>query len=102
MGKNIQRTLTLTLTETWTIVWLSDDEPQRQATTIMQDHPKEQPDEALQATLSIAEPAPTPPTPAAVEPQLGAPGGLPADKSTARRRGKHPRLRRAKENRPSK
>jgi hypothetical protein len=95
MGKIIRRTITVTFRETWTIVWLPGDDPlphpptddQAQANT------EEQSDEALQATIILAEPAPTPPTPAAVEPQPGGAGAV--DSSTARRAGKRTRSRRA-------
>ena len=46
MGRIIRRTVTITITETWTIVWTdegrADDKPQPQAMTIVQDQPKPQ------------------------------------------------------------
>ena len=58
MGKIIRRTVTITITETWTIVWTTEDTSQPQATTIVQDQPKtqEKQDEALQTTIIVAEP----------------------------------------------
>lgn len=58
MGKIIRRTVTITTTESWTIVWLPDDDPLCHPTTILQHYPKtqEEPDEALQVTLMTAEP----------------------------------------------
>jgi hypothetical protein len=101
MGKIIRRTITITIRETWTIVWLPGDDPLPHLPTAgqAQANTEEQPDEALQTTLIIVEPALTPPTSAAADPQPGAPRELPADNSTASRRGKRTRVRRAKENR---
>ena len=46
MGRIIRRTVTITITESWTIVWTdeaqADDKPQPPATTIVQDQPKPQ------------------------------------------------------------
>ena len=55
MGKIIRRTITITMTESWTIVWLPDDEPKSQASTI-QPKTEEAADETLQATISDTEP----------------------------------------------
>jgi hypothetical protein len=57
MGKLIRRTVTITITETWTIVWTTEDDLPKQATTVVQDNPdpKEEQDELLQATVSDAE-----------------------------------------------
>jgi len=71
MGKLIRRTLTITITESWTITWtpdegvVADDAPQ--ATTILLYPPttQEEPDDVLQTALSDADPAPTPIAPAA-------------------------------------
>ena len=49
MGRIIRRTVTITITESWTIVWTdeaqADDKPQPPATTIVQDQPKPQEEE---------------------------------------------------------
>lgn len=46
MGRIIRRTVTITITESWTIVWTdeaqADDKPPPQATTIVQEQPKTQ------------------------------------------------------------
>ncbi len=42
MGRIIRRTVTITITESWTIVWTTDDTAQPQATTIVQAQPKPQ------------------------------------------------------------
>jgi hypothetical protein len=62
MGRIIRRTVTITITESWTIVWTNDvqadDKPQPQTTTIVQDQPntQEKQDETLQATVIVADP----------------------------------------------
>jgi hypothetical protein len=57
MGKNIQQTLTITITETWIIAWVTDDDPLRQAVTIVQNaaNTKEGLGENLQATVNKTE-----------------------------------------------
>ena len=49
MGRIIRRTVTITITESWTIVWTddvqADDKPQPQATTIVPAQPKPQEEE---------------------------------------------------------
>ena len=49
MGRIIRRTVTITITESWTIVWTdeaqADDKLQPPATTIVQDQPKPQEEE---------------------------------------------------------
>lgn len=74
MGKIIRRTVTITVSEIWTIVWAGDvqaaDDPLPQATTILQDQPKnqEESDETLQTTVSDdnpGDPAATLPIPTA-------------------------------------
>jgi hypothetical protein len=79
MGRIIRRTVTITITESWTIVWTDDakpdDAPQLQAITIVQEQvqTQEEPDEYLQATITTSESTAlsasvltaTPPTPAA-------------------------------------
>jgi hypothetical protein len=63
MGKIIRRTVTITITESWTMVWTddakADDAPQPQATTIVQEQvqTQEEPDELFQAILTTAEPS---------------------------------------------
>jgi hypothetical protein len=106
MGKVIRRTVTITISETWTIIWLPGDDPPPHPPTVGQEQAnmEEQPDEAIQATLIVAE-LRRRHIPAAVDPPPGAPcpnqlGGLPADNSTTRRRSKRSRIRRAKENHP--
>lgn len=42
MGRIIRHTVTITITENWTIVWTTDETSPPQATTIVQDHPKAQ------------------------------------------------------------
>jgi hypothetical protein len=102
MGKLIRRTVTITIHETWTIVWLPDDIPLDHPPTAgqAQANAEEQPDEALQAPLITAGPGnpgagPPPVTPltpaAAPDPQ---PGGAPA-RSTAGNKRKRARGRRA-------
>src|SRR5688572_24173631 len=78
MGKIIRRTVTITITETWTIVWTTDGESQRQAMTMVpeQPNPQEEPDAAVQTpirtgTPGASDPTAMPPTPAAAnDPQL--------------------------------
>ena len=65
MGKNIRHTLTLTITETWIIAWVTDDDhavgakrhPLGQAVTVVQNtpNPKEELDENLQTTVNKTE-----------------------------------------------
>ena len=65
MGKNIRHTLTLTITETWIIAWVTDDDhavgakrhPLHQAVTVVENTPnqKEKPDEKLQAAVNKTE-----------------------------------------------
>jgi hypothetical protein len=96
MGRIIRRSMTITITETWTIVWATDDEPAHQATTTVPDPPKtqEEPDENLQATItttkpdnpSVREPPATPLTPATT---LDAPpGGATTGQKRKRSRGR--------------
>lgn len=76
MGRIIRRTVTITITESWTIVWTdeaqADDKPQPPATTIVQDQPKPQ-EEADATTLpAITTVAATDTQPTDVSPQSGA------------------------------
>jgi hypothetical protein len=60
MGKIIRRTVTVTMTETWTIVWTddvqADDAPQCQAPTLVQNQVKtqEEPNAVLPTTKPSA------------------------------------------------
>jgi len=56
MGRIIRRTVTITITETWTIVWTTDDTVPPQATTIVPDQPKpqeEQDEKILPAVTTV-------------------------------------------------
>lgn len=61
MGRIIRRTVTITITESWTIVWTgetrADDQPQRQTAIMVQDQVKtqEEQDELLQATITTVD-----------------------------------------------
>ena len=63
MGRIIRRTVTVTITESWTIVWTGDsavdETPQPQATTIVQAYPKtqEEPDALLQTPINRSDAA---------------------------------------------
>lgn len=57
MDRTIRRIVTITITETWTIVWATTSEPEQQATTVQnKSYTQEEPDGALQATLVAGEP----------------------------------------------
>ena len=68
MGRIIRRTVTITITESWTIVWTddvqADDKPPLQATTIVQSQPKaeEQEDETMLAAVTTVAATDAPPT----------------------------------------
>ena len=49
MGRIIRRTVTITITESWTIVWTTDDTSPPQVMTNVQEQPKpqEEPDETI-------------------------------------------------------
>jgi len=71
MGRIIRRTVTITITETWTIVWTTDDTAQPQATTTVQDQPKPQ-EEADETMLPAVTPgAATAAQPTGVSPKPG-------------------------------
>jgi hypothetical protein len=93
MGKVIRRTVTITISETWTIVWLPGDDPLPHLPTAgqAQANTEGQPNEALQTTLIIVEPALTLPISAAADPQPGALGELPPTRSTKRSKRKRAR-----------
>ena len=68
MNKIIQRTTTLTMTESWAIVWSTEDEPLRSATRVVQDNSEsqEEQDETHRSAITAVDPAnltATPPTP---------------------------------------
>lgn len=104
MGKIIRRTITLTITESWTIVWLPDGEPPSHPATVWHNTliPEEEPDETLQVTLNATTDLPRTHDPTAA---LNAPATAldppPADgstRSTARRQRKRSRGQRAADN----
>lgn len=75
MSRIIWRTVTITITESWTIVWTDEaqaaDKPPPPATTIVQDHPKaqeEQDETILPAATTVAA---TDTQPAEVSPKSG-------------------------------
>ncbi|MCE7986685.1 MAG: hypothetical protein DYG89_36390 [Caldilinea sp. CFX5] len=76
MGRIIRRTVTITITESWTIVWTeagrAEDKPAPQTTTIVQEQPKpqEEADGTIQTTLIDGDPT-APPTPDGVSPKPG-------------------------------
>lgn len=61
MGKQIRRTITITLTETWTFVWAKTDDTPEQTMTVKQETPegkqKEEQDAALPLPVSTTAPA---------------------------------------------
>jgi len=99
MGKIIRHTITITITESWTIVWLPDDDhavgakrqPLSQPATVLHNtlHPKEEPDETLQVTLNAGTDLPS-----AKDPP---PGGV-STRSTTSRQRKRSRGQRAADN----
>ena len=65
MDRTIRRIVAITITETWTIVWATTNEPEQQATTVQNKcYTQEEQDEALQATLVAAKPGDMPTRPA--------------------------------------
>jgi len=82
MGRIIRRTVTITITETWTIVWTTDDPAPPQTTTIVPDQPK--PQEEQDETML---PAVTPGTATAVQPDdAAAKSGEGSQRKRTRRR----------------
>ena len=73
MGKIIRRTVTITITETWTIVWTTDDTAQPQATTIVPDQPKpqEEEDETMLPTVTPGAATAAQPDDMAAKPKTG-------------------------------
>ena len=84
MGRIIRHTVTITVTESWTIVWATDETSQPQATTIVQDQPKteEEADETILPDITTV--AATDAQPNAVIPK---PSTGNQRKRTRRRRG---------------
>src|SRR4051812_34517763 len=103
MGKLIRRTITITITETWTFIWTTDGDPLSHPSIILQAKPKEEQDEAFQTIVnnadpgkpSVSDPTATPLTPAALVDPL--PDGAPSSSSTSRQR-KRSRSRRTGSN----
>jgi hypothetical protein len=56
MGKIIRRTITITMTETWTITWATDGDPACHSSPVVHNNPKEELNENLQASLSETDP----------------------------------------------
>ena len=87
MGRIIRRTVTITITESWTIVWAGDsavDDPsQPQATTIVQDQPKtqEEEDETILSAITTGVATAAQPNEVAAKPKTGS-----QPKPTRRRR----------------
>ncbi|MEZ4617886.1 MAG: hypothetical protein R2867_20585 [Caldilineaceae bacterium] len=75
MGRIIRRTVTITIAETWTIVWTdniqADERPLPPATTIVQDQrkTKEEPDETILPAITSG--AATDTQPADMSPKSG-------------------------------
>ena len=88
MGRIIRRTVTITITESWTIVWTdegrADDTSQPQATTIVQDQPKpqEEKDETILPAVTTVTATDTQPNDVTAKPKAGS-----QRKRTRRRRG---------------
>jgi len=72
MGKIIRRTVTITITETWTIVWTTDDPAPPQTTTIVPDQPKPQEEEDEKMLPTVTPGAATDPQPTDMSPKSGA------------------------------
>ncbi len=108
MGKIIRLTVTITTTETWTIVWLADDESLSHPPTVLRKtrNLKEEPDETLQVTLTETTDQPSasdsmaPPN--LPETALNPPPAGVSTRSTAGRQSKRARSRRAADNPQSK
>jgi hypothetical protein len=101
MGKHIRRTLTITITESWTIVWTPEDDPLCHSTAIVPQQPQtqEEQDETHPTSLSGAEPG----QPSANEPTAPSlmlvpqPGSVPSS-STGSSQRKRTRSRRTGSN----
>jgi len=81
MGRIIRRTITITITESWTITWTTDDTAQPQATTTVPDQPK--PQEELDETIL---PAVTPGAATAAQPTDVSPKSAGSQRKRTRRR----------------
>ena len=88
MGRIIRCTVTITITESWTIVWTdetrADETLPPQATTIVQDQPKteEEPDEMILPAVTTVAGTDAQPNDVAAKPNAGS-----QHKRTRRRRG---------------
>ena len=93
-------TVTITITESWTIVWSTEAEPLRSATGVVQGNPEsqEEQDETHRSAITAADPAnltATPPRPVTgMDPR---PGGRPV-RSTGGSKRKRARARPAESN----
>src|SRR5215216_4923058 len=76
MCKLIRFSVKTTVTETWTLVWLPDDEPLSHRATVLYNplNPKEKPDETLPVTLTATADQPSASAPRA---SLNAPATTP-------------------------
>ena len=87
MGRIIRRTVTITITESWTITWTdetrADETSQPQATTIVQDQPKpqEEEDETILSAITAGVATAAQPNEVATKPKTGS-----QPKPTRRRR----------------
>lgn len=76
MGKIIRRTVTITITESWTIIWTDEaqagDTAQPPATTIVQEQPKPQEEEDETILPAVTTGAATDAQPADMSPKSGA------------------------------
>ncbi len=88
MGRIIRRTVTITITESWTIVWTdegrTDDTSQPQAANVVQDQPtpQEEPDETILPTVTPGAASEAQPNDGTAKPKAGR-----QRKRTRRRRG---------------
>ena len=73
MGKIIRRTVTITITESWTIVWTTDETSPRQATTVVQEQPKpqEKPDETMLPAVTLGATTDAQPDDGTAKPKAG-------------------------------
>ncbi|MCE7986033.1 MAG: hypothetical protein DYG89_33060 [Caldilinea sp. CFX5] len=68
MGKQIRRTITITLTETWTFIWAATDAVPAQTITVEQAIPAEEQQEEQDASLQLPVSTIDPANPNACEP----------------------------------
>ena len=73
MGRIIRRTVTITITESWTIVWTTDDTSPPQATTIVQKQlkPQEEADETILPVVTTGDGTDAQPTDGSLKPGTG-------------------------------